>query len=191
VPGVLLLLQAIDCLEHSTSAEGAASAPLAPPDTTGHTSSSSSPQAAAAAAAAAGAAAAAASADSDPRPPMDLVCSITLQLFHDPVLLVGSGCTYERRAIEQWLAAGKTKDPETGEQYVHLALGGGVILLCAISCHCLAAKPGRLDRTAVSRLDPSQQLCHRALHDKQRVCETAELIRATLTVCLPVWPLFH
>jgi hypothetical protein len=50
---------------------------------------------------------------------LDLVCSITLQLFQDPVLLVGSGCTYERRAIEQWLVAGHTNDPETGEHFTY------------------------------------------------------------------------
>jgi hypothetical protein len=42
------------------------------------------------------------------------MCPITLQLFRDPVLLVGSGYTYEREAINEWLSRGSVKDPATG-----------------------------------------------------------------------------
>lgn len=47
-------------------------------------------------------------------PPHELMCPITLQLFRDPVLLVGSGYTYEREAINEWLSRGSVKDPATG-----------------------------------------------------------------------------
>ena len=47
--------------------------------------------------------------------PPDLLCPITYQLLEDPVMLVDSGQTYERAAIEEWLCRGNTKDPITGD----------------------------------------------------------------------------
>lgn len=53
------------------------------------------------------------SADTDM--PSDLLCPISYQLFEDPVMLVESGHTYERRSIEEWLVRGNRKDPLSGE----------------------------------------------------------------------------
>eukprot|EP01026_Neomeris_dumetosa_P055907 TRINITY_DN509_c0_g1_i2.p2 TRINITY_DN509_c0_g1~~TRINITY_DN509_c0_g1_i2.p2 ORF type:complete len:197 (-),score=23.19 TRINITY_DN509_c0_g1_i2:2489-3079(-) len=48
--------------------------------------------------------------------PLDLCCPITQELFKDPVLLVNSGHTYEREAIEQWLTGERRRtDPITGQ----------------------------------------------------------------------------
>jgi hypothetical protein len=38
-------------------------------------------------------------------PPEHLRCAITQELFSDPVILTQTGYTYERRAIQRWLAA--------------------------------------------------------------------------------------
>eukprot|EP01063_Lacrimia_lanifica_P031744 TRINITY_DN529_c0_g1_i2.p1 TRINITY_DN529_c0_g1~~TRINITY_DN529_c0_g1_i2.p1 ORF type:complete len:524 (+),score=78.93 TRINITY_DN529_c0_g1_i2:69-1640(+) len=46
--------------------------------------------------------------------PDHLVCPITNELFGDPVLCTGDGHTYERTAIEEWLARGNKKSPLTG-----------------------------------------------------------------------------
>eukprot|EP00756_Hemistasia_phaeocysticola_P033112 Hpha_TRINITY_DN16448_c3_g3::TRINITY_DN16448_c3_g3_i1::g.159643::m.159643 len=43
-----------------------------------------------------------------------LMCPITNELFRDPVLCNGDGHTYERAAIEKWLATGNRKSPMTG-----------------------------------------------------------------------------
>ncbi|XVF88573.1 hypothetical protein PTKIN_Ptkin19aG0061500 [Pterospermum kingtungense] len=45
-------------------------------------------------------------------PPKDFVCPITSHLFDDPVTLE-TGQTYERRAIQEWLARGNTTCPIT------------------------------------------------------------------------------
>ena len=45
-------------------------------------------------------------------PPEELVCPFTLELMVDPVMLVGSGWTYERAPLERWLATHDT-DPMT------------------------------------------------------------------------------
>ena len=47
--------------------------------------------------------------------PEDLCCSITCEIMKDPVLCVGDGHTYERVAIEQWLATGRGTSPATNE----------------------------------------------------------------------------
>ena len=46
-------------------------------------------------------------------PPEDLICPLTHELMVDPVMLYGSGQTYERAPIERWLATHDT-DPMTG-----------------------------------------------------------------------------
>lgn len=71
----------------------------------------------------------------DPQPDVDLCCTITKELFYDPVILVESGHTYERAAIEHWLADHEQKrkmnrdhkviDPETGAWPA-----------AAVRCHC-------------------------------------------------------
>jgi len=43
-----------------------------------------------------------------PPPSHELLCSITLDLMADPVLLAGDGYTYEREAIEAWLNVKQT-----------------------------------------------------------------------------------
>jgi len=50
-----------------------------------------------------------------PRIPDDILCSITHQIMADPVILVGSGHTYEREAIASWLLKHDT-DPLTNEK---------------------------------------------------------------------------
>ncbi|KAJ8598637.1 hypothetical protein CTAYLR_003073 [Chrysophaeum taylorii] len=42
-----------------------------------------------------------------------LTCPLTLEMFEDPVILVGDGHTYERRAIEEWLRT-HSASPLTG-----------------------------------------------------------------------------
>lgn len=41
-------------------------------------------------------------------------CSITFDVMKDPVILAGTGHTYERAAIEEWLAT-SGKDPITSK----------------------------------------------------------------------------
>ena len=48
-------------------------------------------------------------------PPEELVCPLTHELMVDPVILMGSGQTYERAPLERWLATHDT-DPMTGAQ---------------------------------------------------------------------------
>jgi hypothetical protein len=47
-----------------------------------------------------------------------LTCPISTDLFKDPVRLVQTQRTYERREIEKWLAMGGTTDPETSKHSV-------------------------------------------------------------------------
>jgi len=48
-------------------------------------------------------------------PPADLLCPITYQLLHDAVILVDTGQTYERAAIQEWFDRGNLKDPVSGK----------------------------------------------------------------------------
>jgi hypothetical protein len=50
--------------------------------------------------------------------PPELCCSITAEVFSDPVLAVADGMTYERAAIEQWLEDGHDRSPTTGEAFL-------------------------------------------------------------------------
>ena len=43
-----------------------------------------------------------------------LCCPLTLEVFADPVTLVGDGHTYERASIQEWLDSGKLTSPTTG-----------------------------------------------------------------------------
>ncbi|XP_059063174.1 putative E3 ubiquitin-protein ligase LIN isoform X2 [Cryptomeria japonica] len=56
-----------------------------------------------------------------PRPPKDFVCPITSQLFSDPVTLE-TGQTYERKAIQEWLAHGNHTCPITRQKLEKIAL---------------------------------------------------------------------
>lgn len=60
-------------------------------------------------------ASAASAAAADDEPPKDLCCSITGELFVDPVLTV-DGHTYERSAIQQWFRMGKNRSPVTNDE---------------------------------------------------------------------------
>ncbi len=52
-------------------------------------------------------------------PPRDLICPITLTIFHDPVLALGDGQTYERHAIETWLRTqGRNRNGGQGQGQV-------------------------------------------------------------------------
>ena len=50
-----------------------------------------------------------------PRPPQELCCPISEDLYEDPVLLIESGQTYDRRSIEKWLKQRNTC-PLTGKE---------------------------------------------------------------------------
>ena len=54
--------------------------------------------------------------------PEDLCCSITCEIMKDPVMCVGDGHTYERVAIEQWLATGRGTSPATNERLENTSL---------------------------------------------------------------------
>lgn len=54
-------------------------------------------------------------------PPADFLCPITAEVMRDPVLLVESGNTYERAAIERWLAE-HDSDPLTNARLRSKAL---------------------------------------------------------------------
>ena len=53
--------------------------------------------------------------------PEDLRCPLTLELFCDPVS-AADGHTYERVAIEEWLATGSRTSPSTGQPLQSTAL---------------------------------------------------------------------
>ena len=46
------------------------------------------------------------------KPPVEMVCPITRDVMKDPVMVVASGHTYERSAIEKWFALGNRVGPE-------------------------------------------------------------------------------
>jgi hypothetical protein len=48
-----------------------------------------------------------------PDPPANLVCPITRCLFEDPVIVVETGHTYERRAIEEHFLVNGSTNPLT------------------------------------------------------------------------------
>ncbi|XP_069175368.1 WD repeat, SAM and U-box domain-containing protein 1 isoform X1 [Procambarus clarkii] len=54
-------------------------------------------------------------------PPTEYLCPITQELINDPVLCA-DGFTYERVAMEAWLASGKRTSPMTNEKLSHLTL---------------------------------------------------------------------
>ncbi|XP_042215697.1 WD repeat, SAM and U-box domain-containing protein 1-like isoform X2 [Homarus americanus] len=54
-------------------------------------------------------------------PPSEYLCPITQELISDPVLCA-DGFTYERVAMEAWLASGKRTSPMTNEKLTHLTL---------------------------------------------------------------------
>ncbi|KAK8736916.1 hypothetical protein OTU49_004722, partial [Cherax quadricarinatus] len=54
-------------------------------------------------------------------PPTEYLCPITQELISDPVLCA-DGFTYERVAMEAWLASGKRTSPMTNEKLLHLVL---------------------------------------------------------------------
>eukprot|EP00899_Mesostigma_viride_P007655 jgi/Mesvir1/16891/Mv15768-RA.3 len=49
-------------------------------------------------------------------PPAQFLCPISCDLMRDPVMLVETGQTYERAAIEQWFARGNNTDPLTNKR---------------------------------------------------------------------------
>ena len=61
--------------------------------------------------------AAEAPAPKEEEPPADFICPITTELMSDPVM-AADGHSYERSAIERWLAT-KSTSPMTGEALVH------------------------------------------------------------------------
>jgi len=53
--------------------------------------------------------------------PENLCCPISMELMTQPVL-AADGFTYDRHAIEAWLARGKTTSPTTGAKLAHTHL---------------------------------------------------------------------
>ena len=53
----------------------------------------------------------------DEEPPADFICPITTEIMSDPVM-AADGHSYERSAIERWLAT-KSTSPMTGEALQH------------------------------------------------------------------------
>jgi hypothetical protein len=53
---------------------------------------------------------------SGPDPPTNLVCPITRCLLEDPVLVVETGHTYERRAIEEHFLVNGSTNPLTSKE---------------------------------------------------------------------------
>ncbi|EOD40466.1 hypothetical protein EMIHUDRAFT_60320, partial [Emiliania huxleyi CCMP1516] len=56
-----------------------------------------------------------------------LQCPLSLDFMKDPVM-AASGQTYERAAIEKWLAMGKRTDPMSGQQLEHTDLVPNVLV---------------------------------------------------------------
>ena len=59
--------------------------------------------------------------------PDAFVCPLTLEIMHDPALLVGDGQTYERSEIERWLQT-KLTSPMTNEKLTTSLLAPNVVL---------------------------------------------------------------
>ena len=53
--------------------------------------------------------------------PENLCCPISMETMEQPVL-AADGFTYDRHAIEAWLARGKTTSPTTGAPLAHTML---------------------------------------------------------------------
>ena len=51
--------------------------------------------------------------------PENLCCPISMEIMEQPVL-AADGFTYDRHAIEAWLARGKTTSPTTGAPLAHV-----------------------------------------------------------------------
>lgn len=67
-------------------------------------------------------------------------CPITTELMEDPVM-AADGHSYERKAIEEWLAGGRRISPMTGEKLEHTLLIPNLNLKKAIQ-HYLSLRPG-------------------------------------------------
>lgn len=65
--------------------------------------------------------------EEEEEPPEALLCPLTHELMIDPVIVVGSGQTYERGPIERWLASHDT-DPLTGAQLTDKSLRENVLV---------------------------------------------------------------
>ncbi|KAG0725098.1 WD repeat, SAM and U-box domain-containing protein 1 [Chionoecetes opilio] len=67
-------------------------------------------------------------------PPSEFLCPITQEMICDPVLCA-DGFTYERVAMEAWLASGKRTSPMTNEKLAHLVLTPNRTLRTLIQRH--------------------------------------------------------
>jgi hypothetical protein len=68
----------------------------------------------------------------EPAPPANLVCPITRCLFEDPVIVVETGHTYERRAIEEHFLVNGSTNPLTSKQRRCLATPQAMALLSSL-----------------------------------------------------------
>eukprot|EP00245_Coleochaete_scutata_P000824 TRINITY_DN1098_c0_g1_i1.p1 TRINITY_DN1098_c0_g1~~TRINITY_DN1098_c0_g1_i1.p1 ORF type:complete len:383 (-),score=62.25 TRINITY_DN1098_c0_g1_i1:494-1642(-) len=60
--------------------------------------------------------------------PSYFICPITYQVMNDPVLVLESGHTYERMAIQRWFGAGNRTDPKTNQKLTTTAFGPNLAL---------------------------------------------------------------
>ena len=95
-----------------------------------------------------GAAAAAAPSKPPAAPPVDLVCPLTGQPFNDPVV-ASDGYTYERKAIEKWLADGNGVSPKSNRPMESLTLYDNVVVKDLL--RGAVAAPAAAPATAPSR----------------------------------------
>lgn len=51
-----------------------------------------------------------------PQPPVEYCCPISQNVMSDPVVLVETGQTYDRKCIEEWFSRGKVTCPVTGQR---------------------------------------------------------------------------
>eukprot|EP01023_Acetabularia_acetabulum_P051189 TRINITY_DN5636_c0_g1_i11.p2 TRINITY_DN5636_c0_g1~~TRINITY_DN5636_c0_g1_i11.p2 ORF type:complete len:221 (-),score=29.27 TRINITY_DN5636_c0_g1_i11:2058-2648(-) len=99
--------------------------------------------------------------------PLDLCCPITQELFRDPVLLVNSGHTYERDAIEQWLTGEKRRtDPVTGQQLSDFVLVPNLT----------AKKAVDLWRRCKQRLIKLNSLCYNLQMQKSQLAQKSRIL---------------
>jgi len=64
-------------------------------------------------------------------PPKDLTCPITLTIFHDPVIALGDGQTYERHAISTWFQSQRNGGRSVRSPVTNSYMEGDVMNLVA------------------------------------------------------------
>ncbi|XP_072968452.1 U-box domain-containing protein 15 [Typha angustifolia] len=86
--------------------------------------------------------------------PSEFVCSISLEIMSDPVI-VATGQTYERRSIQKWLDAGHRTCPKTRQTLAHLSLAPNYALKNLIFQWCEKNKVELQKRETDSDSEPA------------------------------------